>query len=140
GGRDRIRILDDTDGDGKADKHHVFAEGLSIPSTLTFYRGGAIVQNGRETIYLKDTDGDGKADLRKVLVTGWGMGDTHGGVSNFQYGLDNWYYAMQGYNQSEPVLVGNTATDRRKAQSFRQGFFRFKVAGEGDKTAVTGSE
>jgi len=132
GGRDRIRILEDTDGDGKADKHHVFAEGLSIPSTLTFYRGGAIVQNGRETIYLKDTDGDGKADLRKVLVTGWGMGDTHGGVSNFQYGLDNWYYAMQGYNQSQPVL-----TKGKEVQSFRQGFFRFKVAGEGDKTEVT---
>lgn len=137
GGRDRIRILEDTDGDGKADKHHVFAEGLSIPSTLTYYRGGVIVQNGRETIYLKDTDGDGKADLRKVLVTGWGMGDTHGGVSNFQYGLDNWYYAMQGYNQSQPVLVRNTLTSGKEVQSFRQGFFRFKVAGEGDKTEVT---
>jgi putative membrane-bound dehydrogenase-like protein len=132
GGRDRIRILEDTDGDGKADKHHVFAEQLSIPSALTFYHGGAIVQNGRETVYLKDTDGDGKADLRKVLVTGWGMGDTHGGVSNFQYGLDNWYYALQGYNQSEPVL-----TNGKKTQSFRQGFFRFKVAGEGDKAEVT---
>lgn len=134
-GRDRIRILEDTDGDGQADKHHVFAEGLSIPSALTFYRGGALVQDGRETVYLKDTDGDGKADLRKVLVTGWGMGDTHGGVSNFQYGLDNWYYAMQGYNQSEPVL-----TDGKKVQSFRQGFFRFQVAGEGEKTAVTEME
>ncbi|MBC7854523.1 MAG: ThuA domain-containing protein [Pirellulaceae bacterium] len=131
-GRDRIRILEDTDGDGKADKHHVFAEQLSIPSALTFYRGGALVQDGRETVYLNDTDGDGKADLRKVLVTGWGMGDTHGGVSNFQYGLDNWYYAMQGYNNSSPVL-----TDGTRAQSFRQGFFRFKVAGEGDKAAVT---
>ena len=131
-GRDRIRICEDTNGDGKADKFTVFAEQLSIPSTLTFYRGGAIVQNGRETLYLKDTDGDGKADLRKVLVTGWGMGDTHGGVSNFQYGLDNWYYAMQGYNQSEPVL-----TSGKKVQSFRQGFFRFKVAGEGEKTEVT---
>jgi putative membrane-bound dehydrogenase-like protein len=131
-GRDRIRVLEDTDGDGKADKHHVFAEELSIPSALTFYRGGALVQDGRETVYLKDTDGDGKADLRKVLVTGWGMGDTHGGVSNFQYGLDNWYYAMQGYNQSEPVL-----TSGNKVQSFRQGFFRFKVAGEGENAAVT---
>ncbi len=131
-GRDRIRILEDTNGDGQADKHHVFAEQLSIPSALTFYRGGALVQDGRETVYLKDTDGDGKADLRKVLVTGWGMGDTHGGVSNFQYGLDNWYYAMQGYNNSTPVL-----TDGTRGQSFRQGFFRFKVAGEGEKTAVT---
>lgn len=121
-GRDRIRILEDTDGDGAADKFTVFAEGLSIPTAITFYRGGAIVQDGTETIYLKDSNGDDKADIHKVLITGWNMRDTHGEVSNFQYGLDNWYYAMQGYNDSTPVL-----TDGRKVTSFRQGFFRFKV-------------
>ena len=131
-GRDRIRILEDTNGDWVADKFTVFAEKLSIPTAITFYRGGAIVQDGTETIYLKDTDGDDKADLRKVLVTGWNMKDTHGEVSNFQYGLDNWYYAMQGYNDSRPALTDGTAVS-----PFKQGFFRFKVAGEGDKTAVT---
>ncbi len=121
-GRDRIQILEDTDGDWVADKFTVFAEGLSIPTAIAFYRGGAVVQDGTETIYLKDTNGDDKADLRKVLITGWEMRDTHGEVSNFQYGLDNWYYAMQGYNDSSPVL-----TDGRKVQSFKQGFFRFKL-------------
>jgi putative membrane-bound dehydrogenase-like protein len=134
-GRDRIRICEDTDGDGRADKFTVFAEKLSIPTSIAFYRGGALVQEGGETIYLKDTDGDDVADLRKTLVTGWNMRDTHGQVSNFRYGLDNWYYAMQGYNDSRPVL-----TDGREVQSFRQGFFRFKVEGEGDKTAVTDLE
>jgi putative membrane-bound dehydrogenase-like protein len=131
-GRDRIRICEDTDGDGTADKFAVFAEKLSIPTAIAFYRGGALVQAGGETLYLKDTNGDDKADLRKTLVTGWGMRDTHGEVSNFRYGLDNWYYAMQGYNDSRPVL-----TNGKEVQSFRQGFFRFKVEGEGDKTAVT---
>lgn len=131
-GRDRIRICEDSNHDGVADKFTIFAESLSIPSTLVHYRGGVIVQDGIETIYLRDDTGDDKADLRKVLVTGWALGDTHGGVSNFQYGLDNWYYGMQGYNDSHPVL-----TDGRKVTSFRQGFFRFKVEGEGDKTAVT---
>ncbi|MEX2177020.1 MAG: PVC-type heme-binding CxxCH protein, partial [Pirellulaceae bacterium] len=131
-GRDRIRICEDTDGDGRADKFTLFAEKLSIPTSIAFYRGGALVQAGGETLYLKDTDGDGAADLRKTLVTGWSMRDTHGEVSNFRYGLDNWYYAMQGYNDSRPVL-----TDGRPVTGFRQGFFRFKVAGEGDQTAVT---
>lgn len=134
-GRDRIRISEDTDGDFVADKFTVFAENLSIPTAIAFYRGGAIVQNATETIYLKDTNGDGQADLRKVLIKGWALGDTHGGVSNFQYGLDNWYYGMQGYNNSEPEL-----TDGRKITSFRQGFFRFKVRGEGDQVAVTDLE
>jgi putative membrane-bound dehydrogenase-like protein len=131
-GRDRIRICEDTDGDGRADKFIVFAERLSIPTTIAFYRGGAIVQNGTETLYLKDTDGDDKADLKKVLVTGWSMRDTHGEVSNFRYGIDNWYYAMQGYNPSEPVL-----TNGKRVTGFRQGFFRFKVEGENENVAVT---
>ncbi len=120
-GRDRIRICEDTNGDGQADKFTVFAEKLSIPTAIVIYRGGAIVQDGTETIYLKDTDGDDKADLRQVLLTGWGLGDTHGGVSNFRYGLDNWIYAMQGYNDSTPT-VGD-----KEQQRFRQGFFRFRV-------------
>ena len=122
-GRDRIRICEDTDGDGLADKFTVFAEKLSIPTAITFYRGGAIVQDGRETVYLKDTNGDDVADLRKVLITGWGLGDTHGGVSNFQFGPDNWFYGMQGYNNSEPTYDDG----RKKGTAFRMGFFRFRV-------------
>ena len=131
-GRDRIRICEDTNGDGKADKFTIFAEQLSIPTAITFYRGGAIVQDGPQTIYLKDTDGDDKADIRKVLITGWALGDTHGGVSNFQYGLDNWYYAMQGYNNSKPVFDDGKKT----GESFRMGFFRFRLEGENDQAAV----
>jgi putative membrane-bound dehydrogenase-like protein len=134
-GRDRIRICEDTNGDGRADKFTVFAEKLSIPTAIAFYRGGALVQEGGETIYLKDTTGDDVADVRKTLVTGWSMRDTHGEVSNFRYGLDNWFYAMQGYNDSRPVL-----TDGRRITGFRQGFFRFKVAGDGDNVAVTDLE
>ncbi len=69
-GRDRIRICEDTDRDGKADKFTVFAEKLSIPTAIEFNRGGAIVQDGTKTIYLKDIDGDDKADLRQELITG----------------------------------------------------------------------
>ncbi|MFO0906437.1 MAG: PVC-type heme-binding CxxCH protein [Pirellulales bacterium] len=123
-GRDHIRICEDTDGDGKADKFTVFADNLSIPTALVFYRGGVVVQDGIETLFLKDTNGDDKADVREVLIRGWGMGDTHGGVSNFQWGLDNWIWAMQGYNGSAPEFG-----DGKKASAFRQGFFRFQVAG-----------
>jgi len=128
--RDRIRICEDTDNDGQADKFTVFAQNLSIPSTLVCYRGGAIVQNGATTIYLKDIDGDDVADFRQELITGWAMGDTHGGVSNFQYGTDNWIWAMQGYNDSQPVINGVPQ------MRFRQGFWRFKTRqAPADKTA-----
>ena len=122
-GRDRIRICEDTDGDGQADKFTVFAEELSIPTSVLPVWGGAIVQNGTETLFLKDLDGDDRADLREVLITGWDMRDTHGGVSNFRYGLDNWVYAMQGYNDSQPVI----AATGEKGPRFRQGFWRMKL-------------
>ncbi|WP_146679789.1 PVC-type heme-binding CxxCH protein [Pirellula sp. SH-Sr6A] len=119
-GRDRIKICEDTDNDGVADKFTLFAQHLSIPSTLISYRGGVLVQDGQKTIYLKDVDGDDRADFRQELITGWAMGDTHGGVSNFQYGPDNWIWGMQGYNNSEPVINGE------RQMRFRQGFWRFK--------------
>lgn len=129
-GRDRIRICEDTDNDGVADKFTVFASGLSIPTAIVSYRDGVIVQDGTSTVYLKDTDGDDVADFRQVLITGWAMGDTHGGVSNFQYGVDNWIWGMQGYNNSKPVING------QPQQGFRQGFWRFAVeSGSSDDTA-----
>jgi len=131
--RDRIRICEDTDGDNVADKFTIFAEGLSIPTAIMICRGGAVVQNATETLYLKDTDGDDKADLKTVLISGWAAGDTHGGVSNFRYGLDNWVWSMQGYNDSTPEFNGKTT------QSFRQGFWRFKLS-QDDPPVVTDLE
>ena len=121
-GRDRIRICEDTDSDGRADKFTVFAEGLSIPTAVAFARGGAVVQDGTRTLFLKDTDGDDRADVQKVLISGWTLGDTHGGVSNLRYGPDNWIWGMQGYNDSHPVI------ECRRQQRFRMGFFRFRLS------------
>ncbi|MFK7770080.1 MAG: PVC-type heme-binding CxxCH protein [Mariniblastus sp.] len=131
--RDRIRICEDTDGDHVADKFTIFAEGLSIPTSIAIIRGGAVIQNATETIYLKDTDGDDVADQSTVLMTGFNAGDTHGGISNFRYGLDNWIWAMQGYNNSKPKYGD------KESQSFRQGFWRFKLS-QTDPPQVTDVE
>ncbi len=106
-GRDRIRICEDTNGDGKADKFTIFAEKLSIPSSIAFAHGHVLVQDGTKTLKLTDTNGDDVSDKREVLFGGWALGDTHGGVSNFQYGLDNWIWGMQGYNNSTPRSMVN---------------------------------
>ncbi|HVW00354.1 MAG TPA: PVC-type heme-binding CxxCH protein, partial [Planctomycetaceae bacterium] len=118
-GRDRIRICEDADGDGKADKFTVFAEKLSIPTSILISRGGVIVHQAPDTLFLRDTDGDDKADERTVLFTGWSTGDTHAGPSNLRYGLDNWIYGMVGYAGFEGEIGG-------VKQSFRTGFYRFR--------------
>jgi putative membrane-bound dehydrogenase-like protein len=129
-GHDRIVICEDTKGDGKADKFSVFAEKLSIPTSIMFARGGAVVFDAKQTVFLKDTKGEGKADVRQVLFGTWAMPDTHGTASNMQYGLDNWIWAMQGYNLSRLEVGGET-------HAFRQGFFRFKPPQpSGDKMEV----
>ena len=61
-GRDRVKVLEDTDGDGKADKFTVFADGLNIPSGIAVGHGGVWVANSPDILFLQDTDGDGKAD------------------------------------------------------------------------------
>ncbi len=117
-GRDRIVRLIDTDGDGRADRREVFADRLSIPTSMLAHDGGLIVTMAPNTLYLKDTDGDGTANLRRVLFTGWGTGDTHAGPSNLTWGLDGWVYGIVGY-------AGFRGTVGGESLSFPMGFFRF---------------
>jgi putative membrane-bound dehydrogenase-like protein len=121
-GRDRVSILEDTDGDGRADKFTVFADKLSIPTGLVLVKGGAIVIHSGRTEFFKDTNGDDKADVRKVLFTGWNMRDTHATASNLRYGFDNWIWGTVGYSGFEGMVGG-------KQLRFAQGFFRFKPDG-----------
>ncbi len=119
-GHDRIVILEDTKGTGRADKLTVFADKLSIPTSFTFAWGGVIVHQAPYTLFLKDTDGDGVADERTVLFSGWGTYDTHAGPSNLNYGLDNWIYGMVGYSGFNGTIGGERF-------SFKQGFYRVKL-------------
>ena len=121
-GKDRIKICEDTNGDGKADKFTIFADGLNIPTSLTFARGGVIVAHAPDMLFLKDTNGDNQADIREVLITGFGLNDTHAGPSNLRYGLDNWIYGTVGYSGFKGEVNG-------EEHSFRSGTFRFKSDG-----------
>lgn len=118
-GDDRIKICEDTDGDGKADKFTIFADQLNIPTSLVFANGGVIVSQAPHFLFLQDTDGDDKADVREILITGWGTYDTHAGPSNLTYGFDNQIWGTLGYSGFEGRIAG-------KDFDFRQGFYRFK--------------
>ena len=105
-GHDRLKICQDTDGDGRADKFTVFADKLSIPTGFVFANGGVIVIHSGKTEFFKDTDGDDKADERRVLFSGWGMGDTHATASNLRYGFDNWIWGTVGYSGFRGTVGG----------------------------------
>lgn len=121
-GRDRIKVCEDRDGDGRAETFTVFAEALNIPTSLCFSDGGVIVQQAPDTLFLKDTDGDGRADERRVLFTGWGIHDTHAGPSSLRWGLDNWVWGIVGYSAFQGRVGG-------ESHSFGQGIYRFRPDG-----------
>jgi putative heme-binding domain-containing protein len=93
---DKIIVLEDTKGVGKADKVTVFADGLLIPTGVEPGDGGAYVANSTELLHLKDTDGDGKADQRRIVLSGFGTEDTHHIIHTFRWGHDGNLY----FNQS----------------------------------------
>eukprot|EP00913_Durusdinium_trenchii_P028414 g26642.t1 len=100
-GRDRIKVAEDTDGDGKMDKFTIFAEGLNIPSGIAVGYGGVWVANSPDLLFMQDTDGDGKADKTEVVVTGFGRRDTHELPNSLTWGPDGWLYGLNGvFNHS----------------------------------------
>jgi putative heme-binding domain-containing protein len=80
---DKLLVLEDTDGDGKADKCTVFADNLHCPTGFQFYNGGVLVAQAPDLLFLKDTDGDGKADVRVRIVSGLDSADTHHTANSF---------------------------------------------------------
>jgi putative heme-binding domain-containing protein len=74
---DKLVILEDTDGDGKADKSTVFYDQLHCPTGFEFWNGGVLVMSQPRILFLKDTDGDDKADVVEYLWDGWATDDTH---------------------------------------------------------------
>ena len=121
-GNDSIKICEDTDGDGKADKFTVFADKLNIPTSLVFANGGVIVAQSPNFVFLKDTDGDDKADVRQVIITGWGIRDTHAQASSLSYGYDNWLRGAVGYS-------GFTGEVGGEKKNFAMGSYRFTADG-----------
>jgi len=78
----RIRLLEDTDGDGTFDKSHVFADKLVFPQGLLWHDGAVYTTSPPGFWKLEDTDGDGVCDKRTELVTGFAntgvADDAHG--------------------------------------------------------------
>jgi putative membrane-bound dehydrogenase-like protein len=121
-GNDSIKICEDTDGDGKADKFTVFADKLNIPTGFVFANGGIVVAQPPRFLFLKCTKGDDKADVRQEIMTGWGVSDTHAQANNLHYGYDNWLYGCVGYSGFNGEVGG-------KKLQFGMGIYRFKADG-----------
>jgi putative membrane-bound dehydrogenase-like protein len=90
--RSRIRLLQDTNGDGKVDRTTIFADQLLAVSGFMPWKGGLIVTSAPDILFVKDENGDGKADVRKVLYTGFPRVNHEARITNPRLASDNWIY------------------------------------------------
>lgn len=121
--RDSIKILEDTDGDGRCDKVTTFADKLNIPMGLLPTKGGVICFNIPDIVFLRDNDGDDKADERiKLLGPFDTTRDTHGMINGLRRGPDGWIYACHGFNNQSNV----TAEDGSNVKLTSGNTFRFR--------------
>jgi putative membrane-bound dehydrogenase-like protein len=111
--RDRIKVLQDTNGDGKADKVTLWAEGKDFPNReyptafdlatgIEVGHGGVFLGAAPFLFYLKDSKGSGKCDTHEILLRGFGSQDTHETLNTFQWGPDGRLYGLHGvFTQSK---------------------------------------
>jgi putative heme-binding domain-containing protein len=124
---DSIRILEDTDGDGAADRVTTFVENITIPIGLYPYKNGVIAFTIPNIWYYEDTDGDGKSDKQTLLYGAFDYSrDTHGMCNAFRRGYDGWIYACHGFN-NQSVVKGR---DGHTVEMASGNTFRFRVDGE----------
>lgn len=95
---DKVIVLEDVAGRGRADKTSVFADGLHIPTGILPGDGGVYVAQSTELLHYKDTDGDGKADVRQIVLSGFGTEDTHHNLHTLLWGPDGRMYLNQSNN------------------------------------------
>ena len=104
-GRDCIKILEDTDNDGRADKVTVFADGLNLATGILIGNGGVYVGQAPDLLFLQDTNHDDVADTRTVLLTGFGLEDRHELLNGFTWGPDGWLYMTHGIFTHSKVRI-----------------------------------
>ncbi|QDT25575.1 Cytochrome c [Gimesia panareensis] len=107
----KVRVLEDVDGDGKFDRSTIFAEGLSWPTGLAFWKGGVYVSATPDIWYFKDTDGDHKADIKRKVFTGFRKYNVQAVMNNLKWGLDHQIYGAGGSNGGTIQTVGSSKTD-----------------------------
>ena len=101
-----IRLLEDTDGDGRMDRSTVFADKISWPTSVCCFNGGVFVLAPGRLYYFKDTNGDRKADVREVVLSGFSRHNVQGLANGLRWGLDNKIYFAGGRNGAEVTHRG----------------------------------
>ena len=92
----RIKVLEDTHGDGHYDKATIFLEDIPYPTGIKVWRKGILVCAAPLIFFAEDTTGSGRADKRITLYEGFGTGNQQHRVNGLRWSVDNWLLAGNG--------------------------------------------
>src|SRR5438105_8041324 len=117
----RVKVLEDTKGDGKYDRATVFLDGLPFPTSVLPWRKGVLITAAPDILYAEDTKGSGKADVVKKLFTGFVQGNQQHRVNTLAWGLDGWIYGANGDSggQIKSTLTGKVVNISGRDFRFR---------------------
>lgn len=123
----RVRLLSDTNGDGRYDQSSLIADGLNYPNGILTWRDGAIVTAAPDILFLRDGNGDGVME-KEVLLTGLSEGNQQLRANGLRWGLDNWVYvAAGGHHGGYPANTKVRSTrNGNKVVAVGSRDFRFK--------------
>lgn len=124
-GTDKLTIVEDTDGDGKADRFTPVSDTLNIPIGVLPLHNGALSFSVPYLYRMVDEDSDGKPESKNLLMGPFGYKDTHGMVSNFMRGYDGWVYACHGFTNFSKF----SGSDKDSITLISGNTFRFRVDG-----------
>ncbi len=120
---DKLIILEDTNGDGKADKQTIFADGLHLPTGFELAPEGVYLTQGTNFVLLQDTNGDDKADKKEILLSGFDDHDTHHVISAYCADPSGALYMAEGV-----FLHTNVESPYGPVRATNGGFFRYNPA------------
>jgi putative membrane-bound dehydrogenase-like protein len=103
----RIRLLTDTDQDGRMDKSVIFADRLRWPQSVICYQGGVFVISPPNLYFMKDTDGDDVADLREIVCSGFNTTNVQALANGLEWGRDNAIYFSSGIAGGELTVAAH---------------------------------
>ncbi|MAG94887.1 MAG: azurin [Planctomycetaceae bacterium] len=104
---DKLLILEDKNGDGRADDLKIFARGLHQPTGFEIGPKGVYVAQQPDILYIQDTDGDDREDARIRRLVGFDTADSHHGLAAFEWGPGGALYFQEGtFKQSQVESVG----------------------------------
>jgi len=117
---DKLLILEDTNGDGQADKQTTFADGLHLPIGFELASEGVYISQGNHLKLFKDLDGDDRVDEVEILLSGFDDHDTHHAISAFTVDPSGAIYMGEGV-----FLHTNVETAYGPIRATNGGFYRY---------------